>query len=222
MKTDFIGLHFIRGIVGFGAMFTFFTSIGLIPLSQAVLLSYTTPLFAPLIALIWLKEKIGGLVVLAVLIGFAGVMLILKPDSGGGAELGGWIALSSGLMAAMALTTIRRMSVTEPMLRIVFYHTLFSTLASTILVVPQWLMPQTEQLLWLFGIGVFATLGQMFITKGYTYAPVAKAGPFTFSTVIFAALFGALFWQEVFDFWNLLGTILVVCGGVLALRMKGV
>ena len=220
IKTEIPWMHFLRGLVGFGAMYSFFYSISLIPLSQAVLLTYTTPLFAPLIALVWLGERMGRLVIAAVIIGFIGVMLIIKPDSCGMVQFGGWIALSSGLMAAVALTSIRRMSNTEPMLRIVFYHTLFSTLASSILVIPQWLMPKIEHLLILFAIGVLATLGQMFITRGYSNAPVATAGPFTFSTVIFAAIFGAAFWQEVFDLWNLLGTVLVVLGGVLALRVK--
>jgi len=221
IKTHIPWMHFLRGFVGFGAMYTFFYSISMIPLSQAVLLTYTTPLFAPIIAFVWLGERMGRLLMSAVLIGFIGVLLIIKPDSSGMVETGGWIALSSGLMAAIALTSIRRMSVTEPMLRIVFYHTLFSTLASSILVIPQWLMPSSEQLLVLFSIGVLATLGQMFITRGYARAPVAKAGPFTFSTVIFATIFGVVFWQEVFDLWNLLGTVLVVIGGVLALKVKG-
>ena len=220
IKTAIPRMHFVRGMVGFGAMYTFFYSISLIPLSQAVLLTYTTPLFAPIIAFVWLGERMGRLVISAVIIGFVGVMFIIKPDSSGMVEFGGWIALSSGLMAAVALTSIRRMSVTEPMLRIVFYHTLFSTLASSILVIPQWIMPKLEHLLILFAIGILATLGQMFITRGYANAPVARAGPFTFSTVIFAAVFGAIFWQEIFDLWNLLGTVLVIIGGVLALRVK--
>lgn len=222
IRTSIPHMHFIRGLFGFGAMFTFFHSISLIPLSQAVLLSYTTPLFAPLIALIWLREKLSFLVGLALAAGFSGVIFILKPDTAGIIEVGSWIALSSGFMAAMALTTIRKISVSEPMLRIVFYHTFFSLIASLILVIPQWVMPNTEQMLVLLAIGSLATIGQMFITKGYTYAPVAKAGPFMYTTVVFSALFGVVFWSEVFDIWNLVGTLLVIVGGIIALRIKGV
>jgi len=221
MRTGVPHLHLLRGVVGFGAMYTFFYSISLIPLSQAVLLSYTTPLFAPVIAWLWLREGMGLKVWGAILTGFLGVVFLLHPKSG--TELltvGGLIALSSGLLAAVALTTIRRMSDTEATTRIVFYHTFISLLASAVLAAISWQTPLLEQLLLLIAIGILATVGQMAITRGYSLAPVATAGPFTYTTVVFAAVMGAVFWGELFDVFTWGGSLLVIIGGILALRAK--
>lgn len=219
LKTRNWHFHAMRGIFGFLAMYTFFYSISLISLSHAVLLSYTTPLFSPFIARVWLKEGLGRAILLAVGLGFIGVIFILRPENPNEIiEIGGLVALTSGFFAAIALNTIRRMSSTEPAMRIVFYHTLIGLLASSILALNNWYLPDSEQMLFLILIGVSATLGQMAITKGYAMSTVAVAGPFTYAAVIFSALFGAIWWGERFDLISLLGTLLVISGGVLALR----
>lgn len=203
-------------------MYTFFYSISLIPLSQAVLLSYTTPLFAPLVALFWLGERFGLRLISAMVLGFAGVVIILHPDFvPESLRWGMLIALSSGLFAAVALTIVRRLSRSEPTPRIVFYHTAVGLLASIVPAWMSWTLPSWEQLGWLALIGVLATIGQLAITKGYSLAPVAVAGPFTYSAVVFAGLYGWMFWTEVPDGLSLTGMLLVVFAGVLATWYSG-
>ena len=218
LRTAVLPLHIARGVIGFGAMFTFFYAIALIPLSEAVLLSYTTPLFAPLIAFIWLKESVSLRTKLAIAIGFLGVVFILRPTTDLSlVEWGAIVALASGLLAALALTIVRRLSVSEPASRIVFYHTTVACLVSALPASWVWETPGLAQIGWLAAIGLLATLGQLAITRGYALAPVATAGPFTYSTVVFAGLYGWLFWEELPDWLTFMGILLVVVAGVMAL-----
>lgn len=212
LKTQKFHLHLLRSLAGLGAMYTFFYGIRHIPLAESVLLSYTTPLFAPIIAYLWLKEKIPLDLSIAIMIGFIGVVLIIQPD----ADNFSWaavIALLSGLFAALATTTIRRMSATEPTTRIVFYYGLICTTGSAIplFTVKQW--PDVTQLGILLLIGFFATLGQMSLTRGYALTTVAQVGPFMYSAVVFSTLIAWLFWQEIPNFLSLVGIIIVISAG---------
>lgn len=216
LKTDKIHLHLLRSLAGLAAMYAFFYGIRHIPLAESVLLSYTTPLFAPLIAYFWLKEKLTAKLLSVVFVGFAGVTLIIQPDI----EHFTWaalIALSSGFFAALAMTTIRRMSDTEPTTRIVFYYGVICTSGSAIPLVFVDTWPNMWQFLILGLIGLFATIGQMSLTRGYGKASVAEVGPFMFSAVIFSTVLALVFWREVPDYLSITGIIIVISAGSIVL-----
>ncbi len=215
LRTVCFRLHVLRGISGLAAMYCFFYAIAHLHLAEAVLLSYTTPLFAPLIALAWLGEPIPRRLRMAVMVGFAGVIFVLKPGPLSFSSVA-LIGLASGLFAALALITVRRMSGTEPIVRIVFYFGLISTLVSAVPLVWSWTGVNPRQLGLLLAIGMMATAGQLCMTKAYALAPAARVGPFTYASVIFAAVYGWLFWRQLPDVLSFAGTLLVVSGGALA------
>lgn len=209
--------HLLRSLAGVSAMYCFFYAIGHLPLAEAVLLNYTAPLFIPFIALAWLREPLTRGAAWAVLLGFCGVALILKPGAGlftGGAFVG----LASGALAALAIVTVRSMSDTEPAPRIVFYFGVVSTAVSAVPLLWSWQTPQPE--LWgpIAATGVFATLGQLLLTRGYALGPASQIGPFTYSAVPFAAGLGWFLWNENPDALSLGGAVLICLAGVLALR----
>jgi drug/metabolite transporter (DMT)-like permease len=118
-----------RALSGLAAMYCFFYAIAHLQLAEAVLLNFSAPLFIPLIALVWLGETVPARLMFAIITGFVGVCLILKP----GMMLlqpAAFIGLASALFAALAMVTIRRLSETEPIIRIVFYFSIVSTLVS--------------------------------------------------------------------------------------------
>lgn len=220
LRTRVPTLHLLRGLAGLGAMYCFFYAIAKMPLAEAMLLKLSSPLFIPFVALFWLGEAFGRAVVLAVLVGFLGVGVILTPDL---STLGpvAAIALLGGALAAVAKVTVRRLSRTEPPDRTVFYFALIGTVVSSL---PVYWSPQTpgpEQLPWLLAIGGFATLGQMLLTRGFSASPAARLGPFAFFSVVFAGLFGWLFWQEALTWSTVLGSILVLIAGVIVGRPEG-
>lgn len=220
LKTTHLSGHVWRTVAGIAAAYCFFFALANMPLAEAVLFNFTAPLFIPFVAYFWLKERVGWSVRVAILVGFVGVTLILKPGAGAFTPAA-IIGLASGLLAAVAVANIRRMARTEPTLRIVFYFSLIGTLISVIPLAWIWQTPPRAVWGLLVLMGVFATAGQLLLTHAYTQAPAATVGPYTYTAVIFAAAFGWLLWDEQPDAWSLLGTLLVCAAGILAMRGGG-
>jgi len=221
LATEIPRWHLARALFGLAAMYSFFYSINHIPLAESVLLSYTTPLFAPFLAYLILKEAISVRLIFAVILGFVGVVFLLNPDF----RAFSWaslVALSSGLFASAAMTSIRKMSTSEPAIRIVFYYGFICTAVSAVpvLLIEQW--PGVNILMTLLAVGAFATLGQYCLTKAYSMANVAQVGPFVYSTVVFASIIAWLFWQEIPSLFTGFGIFLVIIAGTLALRQTPV
>lgn len=211
--------HLLRAAVGLSAMYCFFYAIARMDLAGAVLLNYSQPLFIPFIAWLWLSERPPARLFPAVVIGFVGVALILKPDSGL-ISFPGLVGLASGLLAATAMVAIRRMADTEPTTRIVFYFTVFGTLISAVPAALAWHAPSAGAWLAMLGAGAFATAGQLLLTRAYTLAPAAHVGSLIYAAVVFAAAFGWLFWNEVPDLLDAGGTLLVILAGTIAVFVR--
>ena len=215
--TGCFRLHLLRSLSGLFAMYCFFYAVSKIPLSEAFLLLSSSPLFIPIIAWIWLREPVAVVVRVAILIGFAGVLFILKPGFGV-FQPAALVGLGSGLLSAMAMVTIRRMSSTEPAIRILFYFTLISTLASSVPLIWAWQTPPPAALLSMALLGLLATGGQYLLTRGYSFAPAAQVGPITYTNVVFAALIGWIVWGETLDSLAWTGAVLICIAGIIATR----
>ena len=216
LKTDRLLLHFLRSGLGMGAMYCFFYALGHIPLADSMLIKSTIPLIIPFIATLWLKENISHRVILAGGIGFMGVFLILKPD--GNMNWASIIALVSSLLAAMAFVTVRKLSATEPALRIVSYFAIIGLSISAVPLIRAWQTPTLSQWLLLMGIGLTTTIGQLLLTRGYQSASASSVGIFTYTSVPFGTFLGWLFWNELLDINSLLGAILIVLSGSIVLN----
>lgn len=220
LKTQRLRGHLARGLAGLAAMYCYFYAIAHMPLAEATLLNYSTPLFVPFIAVLWLHEKIARKLWLAISIGFIGIILILKP----GLDLFTPVALigvASGMLAALAMVSIRRLTHSEPSLRIVFYFSVVCTVGSAIPLFWRWQTPNPNLWLLLLLLGAVASLAQLLLTRAYSHAPAAEVGPFSYSTVVFAAMLGWLFWGEVLDKLSFIGAILVCLAGILTIRFAG-
>lgn len=215
LRTEVVHLHLLRGIAGVSAMYCFFYAIANIPLADAMLLKLSAPLFVPFVALLWLNEAVTPRVWLAVAVGFGGVFLILSPGLSGVSQAA-LAALVGGLFAAVAKVTVRRLSHSEPSVRIVFYFALTATLVSSIPMLWAWQTPSLWALCWLFAIALLATLGQLCLTQGLSLAPASRMGTFGYFAVIFGAAYGWLLWGEALMWWTVAGTLLIVSAGMLA------
>jgi drug/metabolite transporter (DMT)-like permease len=220
LKTARPGLHLVRSLFGLAAMYCFFYALSVLPLADAVLLNFTAPLFIPFVGMLWLDESVSRRIWAAIIVGFTGVMLILRPGSGlyGSAAL---VGLASGAFAGVAMVSLRKLSGTEPALRVVVYYGLICTLVSSVPVLVSWRPVDPRLLAVLAAAGGFATLGQYLLSRGYGCAPAAQIGPFTYTAVVFAAAYGWLFWQELPGWATATGTLLVVIAGALAMRRSG-
>ncbi|NJL59933.1 MAG: DMT family transporter [Desulfobacteraceae bacterium] len=193
----------------------FFYAISQMQFAEAVLLSFTYPLFMPILAYWWLNEPVSRYVRAAVIIGFVGMALIVKP----GGDLFRPIALigiSSGILVSLSMVGIRRMSATEPPIRIVFYFTLISAIVSALPLMWTPIMLGIREFFLLILIGLFAVIGQIFLTQGYSLAPAAQVGPFGYGNVVFSAIIGWMFWDEALDNLTFIGAMLICTAGILS------
>ncbi len=214
IKTAHFSRHLTRSLAGLGSMYLFFYTLGHLPLAEAVLLSYTSPLFIPLVARIWIGEPVPPAVCGAVVLGFAGVLFILRPGPGVLRPVA-LLGLGSGVLMAVAMVSIRRMADTEPPDRIVFYFSLIASVVSALPLAPAWQTPSPRAMGLLAGIALLAVFSQMLLTRGYSLAPAGRVGPFSYTNIVFSALIGRLFWSETFSPLSVAGTLLICGAGIL-------
>jgi drug/metabolite transporter (DMT)-like permease len=219
VRTTHLREHLVRGLFGLGSMYCFFYAIAHLRLADAVLLTYTLPLFLPVVEAVWLDEPFPTRLWLPLGLGFVGILLVLRPTPGLFQPVA-LVGVVSAILAAVAQVGIRRLTATEPTARIVF---LFAAIATAVSAVPALLTWQTPSpgLWWiLLAAGVLATAGQIYLTRAYASAPAAWVGPFLYTTVVFSGLVDWLVWQVVPDAFFLAGAVLVVAAGVLTLRLR--
>lgn len=219
-QTQRLNAHLVRALAGLAAMYCYFFAIGHLPLAEAVLLNYTAPLFIPLAAMFWVGEPFSRKLWWPIGIGFVGIVFILKPGLSLLTPIA-LIGLASGMFSALAMAGIRKLTHTEPATRVVFYFSLTSTLVAALPLAWRWQTPTPDLWLPLILIGVISTIAQILMTRGYSHAPAAQVGPFLYAIVIFAGLFGWALWSEIPDWLSLVGTLLVVLAGIVAIQMGG-
>ena len=218
IKTKVLHLHLLRSLSGIAAMYCFFYALAKLSLADAMLLKISAPLFIPIFAFIWISEFISTRTILAITVGFAGVLLVLNPT--GTIQFASLIGLLGGVLAAFAKVSIRRMSDTEPTSRIVFYFATISLLVSAIPLLNSWQNPTQHEWLLLVLLGIVGTCGQLFLTRAYTLAPASRVGPFTYSSIVFASLIGWWFWDEIITLLTISGALLIIFAGILIFREK--
>jgi len=219
LKTTRLKAHLWRTGYGLAAMYCFFYALAHLPLADAMLFTYSAPLFTPLIAWWWLKEPLSKRILLTTGIGLLGVLLVAKPSA---ALLSGntLIGMAASVLAAFAFVSIREMSDTEPAYRIVFYFALFSALASAIPLTWAWQPLSNHELSLLLVIGLLATISQIIMSKAYGMAPPGLIGPFAYLAIVFAGVIAWLRWGETPDLTSLIGATLIFASSLLSIARR--
>jgi drug/metabolite transporter (DMT)-like permease len=220
LVTPHARAHVWRGLSGFAALVLFFYAIARLPLATAVTLNYTAPLFLAGLSAWWLKEKHSRGLTGAVLLGFVGIVLLLRPQVDGQAWLPALAGLASGLLAAVAYVNVKQLGkLGEPEWRVVFYFTLLATVGGG-----AWMLlagfhrPRASDWPWLVGIGVTATLAQLALTRAYHRGRTLTVGSLAYTTVGFSALYGVLLFGERLPLPAWAGMAVVAAAGVWAVR----
>ena len=202
------------------AVACYFYAIARLRLADAVLLNQSMPLFMPLVERVWLGERIPRRLSTVLLVGFAGLVLILHPGSGV-FEPAALVGLASAALASVAQVGIRRLTRTEPVMRIVVYFGMIASAAAALPAVLTWRDPSPQTWALLLLMGVFATVGQLTLTRAYVYAPAARVGPFLYVGPVFAGFLDWVIWDRLPDVLFVAGALLVVFAATLALRIHG-
>lgn len=205
-------LVLLRSVFGLLGVAFYYTSLGLLNLSDAVIINKLSPFFVIVLSIIFLKEEIKKHQFAALSLAIIGAALVVKP--GFNFEiLPALIGLASALFAGSAYTTIRKLSETDHPQLIVFYFCLFSTLVTIpFMVAGQFVLPSLKDLLFLVSIGISALIAQLFMTNAYRHAPASQLSIYTYANVVFSTLLGFIVWHEVPDTLSLAGAALIIAG----------
>ncbi len=220
LSTPLLKMHLWRGLSGFFALMLFFYAITALPLATAVTLNYTSPLFLALLSIFVLKERHGKILLLAIALGFIGVVILLHPTINRGQALAGVLGLGSGFLAGIAYLNVRQLGkMNEPEWRVVFYFTLVSTIgAGAWMLLHEFHAVTWKSFMLLVGLGTTATLAQLAMTRAYRVGRTMVAGSLAYSTVVFASLFGLLLWDEMLTLEAWFGIALIILSGVVSAR----
>lgn len=221
LRTSRVPLHILRAIAGLLSQVLMFVAVKKMPLVNAVLLSNSAPLFIPLVIWVWLRQRIEGMVWVSLLIGFAGVVVILRPSLALLKNPAAPIVLSAALFSAFALVSVNQLSKSEPARRILFYYFLFSSMAAAPFAILGWHAPTEQEWLFLAGVGLTMAASQMLIILAYERASPSRIAPFNYTVVIFSGLIGWAVWHNTPGLLSLAGVLLVTAGGVLSIRVSG-
>ncbi len=224
-------LLFFRGFMGFVALLAFFYNIAHIPLGDAMTFSKTSPIFTAIFAWLFLQEKLPKTAWLAVFIGFAGIVFIAKP-SGFMLSKTDWLGIFSGVGAALAYTSVRELKKYYDTRAIVLSFMGIGTAGPLLLLgispyvnVPEldfllgsFVMPHGIIWLYLLGMGLFATLAQLYMTKAYGESQAGIVGAVSYTNILFSIGVGLLLGDALPDFITLLGIILIIFSGFLVVK----
>lgn len=219
LKTKQFGWHFARMAVGLTAMYLYFYCLANFTLAEAMIFVYSAPVVVPVLAALLINEAVTKRVYIAVLVGLVGVIMVVKPGTQHFIDMAP-AGLACTLFTALAFVCVRKLSVTEPAMRVVFYFTLLSTVISFVPFAfnPQW--PSGQLWLILAGIGAVNTLAQWFLSRAYSFAPAGKIAPVSYLTVLLAGVFGWALWGEVPDAYAIGGAVLIFGSALLAVKLN--
>lgn len=217
LRTHRLGAQFTRAAIWGASNVTSFFAYHLLPLADAVALTFAAPLF--LTALSWpiLKERVGRERWIAVLAGFVGVLIMARP-SGNGSGLGMANALICAACNAVGTLTVRGLTRTESTASIVFYTALFMTLMALPALPFFWMTPGPLDLALFCSIGLIGGVSQYWTTQALYYAPAAAVSPFNYMALIWGSVLGFAVWDEVPTGPMIAGAAIVTLTGLYLLR----
>lgn len=196
LRSEQLPWHLLRGALQVFGMLMFFTALGMTPLAQVSALSFTAPLFATVGAIIVLGERLRLRRLVALVLGFAGALVILRPGVVP-VDLGSLLVLGSSLAWAFALLVIKHVSRTESSVTLTAYMGLILTPLSLVPALFVWRWPGPEALVWLVVLGTVGGSSQLAMAEAFRGADASAVLPFDFTRLLWASLLGFLVFEEV-------------------------
>lgn len=217
------GLLVLRGVFGFGALSCFYYSLVHLPLADATVIQYTNPAWTAVFAIFVLGEGLRRRELGLLGLSLAGVLLVARPGflaGGGGLDpLAVLVGLSGALLSGAAYVMVRKLG-DEHHLVIIGYFAAVSVLGSLPFTLTSWVAPRGLEWLTLTGVGVSTHLGQVYLTKGLKLERAGRATATALVQIVFAAVWGWLFFADLPDVWGWVGGALVVAAVLLLGRVR--
>ncbi len=223
VRSPYLGTHVIRSLVGMAALIGYFYAIVRLPLATAQTLNYTSPIFLAIATTVVLGERFSPWLIVAVVVGFAGVAMLLQPSFATGQEGAAMVGLFSGVLAAWAYLAVRTLGrLGEPDWRVVFWFGLIASMGCAV-----WTLttssfhPVGWDTWWILaGMGLCGTLAQLAMTRAYRVGNTLVVGAFSYSTIVFSALATLAIWNDLITPLEWAGMAVIVASGLLAMRVE--
>jgi drug/metabolite transporter (DMT)-like permease len=227
-------LLLFRGSMGFAALLAYFYIMAHIPLGTAVTYNKTSPIFVAIFAYLFLNEKLHKSALLAIVIGFIGILLVAQPEGGTFTKYD-ILGIFSGIGAALAYTSIRELREYYDTRAIVMSFMGVGTIAPLILMLVTPYVTVSEEFDWMFAefvmpvgvewgyvtaVGIFATMSQLLMTKAYELTKAGIVGTISYTNIVFAVVIGVMLGDPIPNFWTVLGIILVIMSGLMVALVK--
>jgi drug/metabolite transporter (DMT)-like permease len=227
-------LLLFRGSMGFAALLAYFYIMAHIPLGTAVTYNKTSPIFVAIFAYLFLNEKLHKSALLAIVIGFVGIVLVAQPEGGAFSKYD-ILGIFSGIGAALAYTSIRELREYYDTRAIVMSFMGVGTIAPLILMLvtpyvnvseefdwmfAEFVMPVGIEWLYVTAVGISATVSQLLMTKAYELTKAGIVGTISYTNIVFAVIIGVMLGDPIPNIWTVLGIILVIISGIMVALIK--
>lgn len=212
LRTKRIGMHILRAALNVCAMFLFFTGLALTPISKVTALSFTSPLFLAVLSVVLLGERMRVRRWTATLLGFLGMLIIVRP---GFVELdeGSLMVVTSAAIWSVTMIVIKLLLRTESSLTITGYVSIFLSLFALGPAIYVWQDPSLDAWVWMIFIGVVGTAAQLLLAEALREADAGAIMPFDFLKLVWASLFGYYLFAEVPDAYTWIGASIIFASG---------
>jgi drug/metabolite transporter (DMT)-like permease len=214
--------HLWRGLVGTTAMGLGFAALGILPLPEVTAIGYAAPLLVVIFAAMFLGEEVRAFRLTMVVLGLAGVLIVLSPRLSLGADafgvretLGAVLALGGAVFAALAQVFVRKLVATEDTATIVFWFSVTAAMLSLVTLPWGWAMPGWSAAAMLVCAGLLGGVGQVLLTSSYRHADASLIAPFEYASMLLALGVGLFVFGEVPTRTMLAGAAIIIMAGVL-------
>ncbi|ANW97134.1 multidrug transporter [Wenyingzhuangia fucanilytica] len=209
----------LRGVAGVISLTCFFQSLNYLSLGTAVSLRYTSPIFAAIFALLFLKEKVKPIQWFLFLIAFLGV-LIIKGFGVDVNSIGLILAILSAIFLGIIFVLIRKIGDSENSLVIINYFMVMAFVFGGLMCINHWRNPNAVEWLLLLSLGVFGYVGQLYLTKAFQSYETNVIAPLKYLEVVFMILIGTFWYKETYNLWTLLGVLLIMVSLIYNVYLK--
>ncbi|MDB3987881.1 DMT family transporter [Candidatus Pelagibacter sp.] len=211
LKTTHLKQHFLRAILGLPAMLLYFSALVLLPIEKLTAISFVVPLIVTILAVFFLGEKIYIYRTLALLLGFSGMLVIIRPGFVD-ISIGVYMVLFSALLWSINIIITKKISKDDSAITILAYQSIFMSLLSFFIVLFFWEMPSLKTFIYLILAAMCGTVLHLTLNHAFKLVDVSMTQPYSFLNLVFASIIGYFIFDEIPDLYTWIGALIIFTG----------
>ena len=211
LKTTHLKQHFLRAILGLPAMLLYFSALVLLPIEKLTAISFVVPLIVTILAVFFLGEKIYIYRTLALVLGFSGMLIIIRPGFVD-ISIGVYMVLFSALLWSINIIITKKISKDDSAITILAYQSIFMSLLSFFIVIFFWEMPSLKTFIYLILAAMCGTVLHLALNHAFKLVDVSMTQPYSFLNLVFASIIGYFVFDEIPDLYTWIGALIIFTG----------